>query len=81
MRAHCLNTGHLSSRCLFLNQVAVRRHIAAPQLCFDAKLGYHEIQMAALPCDGMAGAGGGAGPFDTSNQVRLLQEFTRLMPS
>ncbi len=62
----CLNfnTGQLelSSRCLFLNRVNVRRHIAAPQLCFDAKLGYHEIQMAARPGDGMAGAGGGAGP-------------------
>jgi hypothetical protein len=60
-----LNTGQLelSSRCLFLNQLAVRSHIAAPQLFFNAsaKLGYHKIQMEAQPGDGMTGAGGGAG--------------------
>ncbi len=65
----CLNlntvTGQLklSSRCLFLNRVAVRRHVAAPQLCFNAKLGYREIrvQMAAWPGNCMAGAGGSTG--------------------
>ena len=54
-RAHCLNTGQPSSRCLFLNRVAVHRHVAASQQCFKAKLGYHKIQMAARPGDGMAG--------------------------
>ncbi len=61
-RAHCLNTGQLSSRCRFLNRVVVRRHIAASQPCFKAKLGYCKIQTAALLGDGMAGAGGCAGP-------------------
>ena len=45
-RAHrdsdCLNliTGQLelSSRCLFLNRLAVRRHIAGSKLCFQARL-------------------------------------------
>jgi hypothetical protein len=41
--------GQLSSRCQFLNRVAVRRHIAASQQCFKAKLGYCKIQMAARP--------------------------------
>ncbi len=58
-RAHCLNTGQLSSRCLFLNRVAVHRHVAASQPCFKAKLGYHKM---AWPGDGMAGADGGSGP-------------------
>ena len=60
--AHCTNTGLLSSRGLFLNRVAVRRHIAGSKPCFQAKLGYREIQVAARPGDVMAGAGGGAGP-------------------
>jgi hypothetical protein len=60
--AHCTNTGQLSSRGLFLNRVAVRRHIARSKQCFQAKLGYREIQVAARPGDGMAGPGGGAGP-------------------
>jgi hypothetical protein len=35
-----LNTGQLelSSRCLFLNRLAVRRHIAGSKLCFQARL-------------------------------------------
>ena len=35
-----LNTGQpeLSSRCLFLNRLAVRRHIAGSKLCFKARL-------------------------------------------
>jgi hypothetical protein len=54
-RAHCLNTGQLSSRCLFLNRVAVHCYVAASQPCFKAKLGYHKIQVAARrPGDGMA---------------------------
>jgi hypothetical protein len=60
--AHCTNTGQLSSRGLFLNRVAVRRHTAGSKPFFQAKLGYREIQVAARPGDGMAGAGGGAGP-------------------
>ena len=59
--AHCTDTGQLSSRGLFLNRALVHRHFVASQPCFKAKLGYHEIQMAARPCDGMTGAGGGAG--------------------
>ena len=55
--AHCLNTGQLSSRCLFLNRVAVHCYVAASEQCFKAKLGYHKIQVAARrPGDGMAGA-------------------------
>ncbi len=74
-----LNTGQLepSSRCLFLNRVAVSHHIAAPQLCFDAKPGYHEIQMAARP-DGMAGAGGGAGPAQDVRHQRPGETSSRV---
>ena len=62
-RAHCLNTGQPSSRCLFLNRVAVHCYVAATKPCFKAKLGYHKIQVAARrPGDGMAGVDGGSGP-------------------
>jgi len=44
--------------------VAVHCYVAASQPCYKAKLGYHKIQVAAQPGDGMVGpgAGGGAGP-------------------
>jgi hypothetical protein len=39
-------------------------------------VGYCEIQMAARPGDGMAGADGGAGQaFNTSDQVRPREDF------
>jgi hypothetical protein len=40
--AHCTDTGLLSSRGLFLNQAAVRRHIAASKPCFKAAV--HEAK-------------------------------------
>ncbi len=60
--AHCTETGLLSSRGLFLNRAAVRRHIAAAKTCRAADMGYREIQVEARPCDVMAGGGGAAGP-------------------
>ena len=50
-----------------------------------AEFGFREIQMAARPGYGMAGAGGGLRlrqTFDTSNQVSLRprQEFGKLIP-
>ena len=60
--AHCTATGQLSSRGLFLNRAAVRRHIAAAKSCRAADLGIREIQVEARPGDVMAGGGGAAGP-------------------
>ena len=80
--AHCTNTGLLSSRGLFLNQAAVRRHIAASKQCFKAGAGFREIQLSARPGDGMAGAGGGAGPApDVRHQPPgEFSNLTRLIP-
>ena len=61
--AHCTSTGQLSSRGLFLNRAAVRRHIAASKPCHAADAGIRTIQVeAARAGDVMAGAGGAAGP-------------------
>ena len=60
--AHCTATGQLSSRGLFLNRAAVRRHISASKPCFSAGMGFREIAVEARPGDSMAGGGGGAGP-------------------
>jgi hypothetical protein len=60
--AHCTATGQLSSRGLFLNRAAVRRHISASKPCFSSWLGFWEIAVEACPSDSMAGGGGGAGP-------------------
>ena len=60
--AHCTTTGQLSSRGLFLNSAAVRRHISASKPCFTAGMGFLEIVVEALSGDSMAGGGGGAGP-------------------
>ena len=60
--AHCTATGQLSSRCLFLNRAAVRRHISASKPCFTAGMGFREIAVEALPGESIAGGGGGAGP-------------------
>ena len=62
--AHCTSTGQLSSRGLFLNRAAVRRHIAASKPCFAADQGFREIQVDSegRACGVMAGAGGAAGP-------------------
>ncbi len=47
---------------LFLNRVAVLRHIAASNPCFEEDLGSLEIQVEARAGDVMAGAGGTVGP-------------------
>ena len=60
--ALCTATGQLSSRSLFLNRAAVRRHISASKPCFTAGMGFREIAVEARPCESMAGGGGGAGP-------------------
>ena len=60
--AHCTATGQLSSRGLFLNRAAVRRHISASKPCFTAGMGFREIAVEARPGNSMAGGGGGAGP-------------------
>ena len=60
--AHCTATGQLSSRGLFHNRAAVRRHIAASKSCRAADMGIREIQVEARPGDVMAGGGGTAGP-------------------
>ena len=61
--AHCTATGKLSSRGLFLNRAAVRRHIAASKPCHAADAGIRTIQVEeARAGDVMAGAGGAAGP-------------------
>ena len=59
--AHCTSTGLLSSRGLFLNRRAVRRHIAAAKHCREADMGIREIQVEARAGDVMAGGGGAAG--------------------
>ena len=56
---NCTTTCQLSSRGLFLHRAAVRRHISASKACFAADLGFKEIHVEALPCDVMAGEGGG----------------------
>ena len=60
--AHCTATGLLSSRGLFLNRGAVRRHIVAAKHCREADMGFREIQVEARAGDVMAGGGGAAGP-------------------
>lgn len=59
---NCTKTGKLSSRGLFLNRAAVRRHISAAKACFAADLGFSEIRVDARSGDVMAGLGGAAGP-------------------
>ena len=59
---NCTETGHLSSRGLFLNRAGVRRHISATKACFAADRGFKEIRVEARAGDVMAGAGGAAGP-------------------
>ena len=59
---NCTETGHLSSRGLFLNRAGVRRHISATEACFAADRGFKEIRVDARAGDVMAGAGGAAGP-------------------
>ena len=59
---NCTTTGKLSSRGLFLNRAAVRRHISAAKACFAADLGFSEIRVDARSGDVMAGLGGAAGP-------------------
>ena len=63
--ARCMSTGLLSSRSLFLNRGAVRRHIAAAKHCREADMGIQEIQVEAragrrLGCHGRRGGCGGA---------------------
>jgi hypothetical protein len=60
--AHCTATGLLSSRGLFHNRAAVRRHIAASKPCRAADLGFREIHVDVRAGDVMAGGGGAAGP-------------------
>ncbi len=60
--AHCTATSQLSSRSLFLNRAAVRRHISASKPCFTAGMGFREIAVEARPGDSMAGGGGRVGP-------------------
>ena len=61
--AHCTATGKLSSRGLFLNRAAVRRHIAASRPRHAADAGIRTIQVEeARAGDVMPGAGGAAGP-------------------
>ena len=76
--ANCTDTGLLSSRGLFRNQAAVRRHIAASKQCFKAGSGISEIQLSVRPGDGMAGAGGGAGPAPDVRHQRP-GEFSNLV--
>ena len=59
---NCTKNGKLSSRRLFLNRAAVRRHISATKACFAADLGFSEIRVDARSGDVMAGLGGAAGP-------------------
>ena len=59
---HCTATGKLSSRGLFLNRAAVRRHIAASKPCRAAEAVVRMIQVETRAGDVMAGAGGAAGP-------------------
>ena len=59
---HCTSTGQRSSRGLFLNRAAVRRHIGHSKPCHAADLGYREIHVEARAGDVMAGVGGAAGP-------------------
>ena len=51
----CTQTWQLSSHCLFLNRVSVRRHIAASKPCKDSKLGFREFHVQARAADAMAG--------------------------
>ncbi len=46
--AKCTETNQLSLHGLFINQDSVLRQIAVSKLCFMAKLGFLEIQVAAL---------------------------------
>ena len=76
-------TGQCSSRGLFLNRALLHCSFQAVLHCVKAEFGFREIQMAARPGYGMAGAGGGLRQtFDTSDQVSLRprQEFGKLIP-
>jgi hypothetical protein len=70
-RAHCMSTGELSHRGMFLNRASVRRHIAASKPCSEANMGIREIILEARAGDVMAGGGGAAGPApDVRHQPR-----------
>jgi hypothetical protein len=69
------------SRGLFLNQALLHCSFQSVLHCVKAEFGFREIQMAARPGYGMAGAGGGLRQtFDTSDQVRPRQEFSIVIP-
>ena len=79
-----LNTGQLelSSCCLFLNRLAVRRHIAGSNLCFPARLPPNPSGCPARPGPATAWPKGlRRWTLDTSDQVRLHQKITRHIPS
>ncbi len=77
-RAHCWNTGQLSSRCLFLNRVAARSHIAASQPWATANSKWRPgLATAWLE---LVAAQGWRPTFDTSDQVRPREAFTIIMP-
>ena len=73
--AHCTATGQLSSRGLFLNRAAVRRHISASKPCFSAGMGFREIAVEARPGDSMAGGGAERGRHRTSDISRLVMHI------
>ena len=77
--AHCTATSQLSSRCLFLNRAAVRRHISASNPCFTAGMGFLGIAVEGNLRPGPAirwlEAGAEWGRHrtsDTSRQVMLI---------
>ncbi len=74
-RAHCWNTGQLSSSCLFLNWVAVRSHTAASssQPWATAKSKWRPGTATAW-LERVA-AQGQRPTFDTSDQVRPREDF------
>ena len=78
-----LNTGQLelSSCCLFLNWLAVRRHIAGSNLCFPARLPPNPSGGPAWPGPATVWPKGRRRTLDTSDQVRLHQKITRDIPS
>ena len=81
---NCTTTGKLSSRGLFLNRAAVRRHrdISAAKACFAADLGFSEIRVDARSGDVMAGLGGAADPApDVQHQPPGKQwTYTTFLP-
>ncbi len=60
--SHCTATCQLSSSGLFLNRVALQRHISTSKHCFAADLGFQEIQVDARVDKFMAGGWGRSGP-------------------